>query len=180
VAEAVDRRRRAGTTARSWIYTGQERAALQRERGGNGVGGLERRQGARRKVTDENGGDRRGGDATATNHRRTATEKGDGDRVKWLDLRREPGSEMPDGNGGDGRVRDATGGEWTDNDGGGSGRRNAFEIQEEEPKEEGGGAGRRGKKKPAGQYNRATRGAARTDDGSLGYGIAIPYPGYRI
>jgi hypothetical protein len=121
-----------------------------------------------------------GGDATATNHRRTATEKGDGDRVKWLDLRREPGSEMPDGNGGDGRVRDATGGEWTDNDGGGSGRRNAFEIQEEEPKEEGGGAGRRGKKKPAGQYNRATRGAARTDDGSLGYGIAIPYPGYRI
>jgi hypothetical protein len=42
------------------------------------VGGLDRRQGARRKVPDENGGDRSGRDATERKHRRAALEKGIG------------------------------------------------------------------------------------------------------
>jgi hypothetical protein len=94
-----------------------------------------------------------GRDETAMNHRRTATEKGDGDGVKWLDLRREPGSEMPDESGGDGRVRDETGANgWTTMEaavGEGmrsrSGRRNRRKKvgvgEEGEKKEKTGGAG---------------------------------------
>jgi hypothetical protein len=44
------------------------------------VGGLDRRQGARRKVPDEDSGDRRGRDATERNHGRAAPEKGTGAR----------------------------------------------------------------------------------------------------
>jgi hypothetical protein len=98
--------------------------------------------------------------------------------VEGLDRRREPGNELPDEDGGDGRMRDAAGGGWEDFEGSGRGAATRFEIHGgglEEPKEEGGGEDGRGKKKAAGEGEPAS--GCR---GRLGYGIAIPYPGYRI
>jgi hypothetical protein len=74
--------------------------------------------------------------------------------VKGLDLRQEPRSELPEENGGGGRVRDEAGGEWVDNDGGGTGGGRTFEIQEEETEGRRWGWGKKRKKKrkqPAGQ-----------------------------
>jgi hypothetical protein len=85
-----------------------------------------------------------------------AGEEGDGGGVEGLDRRREPGNELPDEDGGDGRMRDAAGGGWEDFEGSGRGAATRFEIHGgglEEPKEEGGGEDGRGKKRRRGKEN---------------------------
>jgi hypothetical protein len=66
-SDELERRRGAGSTATSWIDTGQERTALQQKRGGSGVEDLDQQKGPRRKVPGENGEDRSGKDTTERN-----------------------------------------------------------------------------------------------------------------
>jgi hypothetical protein len=151
------------------------------------VDDLDRRKWERRKVPDEKSGDRIGRDATERKHRGPALEtKGMGAAWRgWIDDGRwRASSQMrTTATAGCGMRPVADGRNPRE---AGVGQRVGSRSTEDEPKEEGGGGedGREGKKRKTGGGRRArevgnTR-AASGCRGGLGYGIAIPYLGYRI